>query len=141
MNRRSGGTSTRSRILFAQGFVRRRQTILEQIGHDHQLHRPPLGLASVGDGAAAAPPAADQGQPDRVVFTGMHVGNRYAGQRRGGRQCSAALEKLPPRCLLPRSRGMGAMLCHGCPFAGWRLSEGMVCGASGIAALIRFFGP
>ena len=56
-----------------------------------------IDSAMVGSlGAAATAAGADQGQPDRVVFRGMDVGNRHARQRRGRRQVARLRQETPP---------------------------------------------
>ncbi len=137
MNRRSGGTSTRSGYCLLKACMGRGQPVLEQIGHGHQLDRPAGDLEGVDRGAAAAPAAADQGQPDGIVLGGVHVGNGHSGQCRGCRQFSAAPEEFPPRCLLPRSSEKGAMLFHGCPLVSGRGMVGLDNGRAALASCHR----
>ena len=101
---------------FAQGAVCLRQPVFKQVGHGVQLdrtgglrvflarsavivaHHQSAGRHGIGRSTASTSAATDQGQPDRVVFSGVNARNGDSRQGRDGSQPGGVLQKIATRC-------------------------------------------
>ena len=81
-------------LLSFEVLVTRVKVVGKDVRHRHQLGRALLDGKCVLRRTGTAAAASHQGELDRVVFAGMHGGNRHARQRRGHRHGARCLDHL-----------------------------------------------
>jgi hypothetical protein len=74
----------------------------KNIGHRDQFHGPGFDAQRLLGRAASPAPASDQRNIDRVVFGGMHMGNRHASQSGNSGHTPGILQKFATRGRLGR---------------------------------------